>query len=154
MCPFSAKIVASVRDKLLPLLKDRPEQLSIVFRQTPQPVRASGRWLGSCAGRDWSRGRARWACLVRADTAQWHASSTLVHEAGIAVSRLAPEKFWTFSYALFADQAQYFDEPTADEPASKTRIRLADLAVKSAGVDKYQVRGRLTALLTASSSTS
>jgi len=54
------------------------------------------------------------------------------------VSRLAPSRFWTFSNALFEHQAEFFDEPCADEAPSKTRIRLADLAVKSAGVDKYQ----------------
>ena len=61
-----------------------------------------------------------------------------MHEAGIAVSRLAPSKFWAFSHALFEQQGQVFDEPCADEAPSKTRIRLADLAAKSAGVDKYQ----------------
>jgi hypothetical protein len=74
--------------------------------------------------------------ILRQTPQPWHASSTLVHEAGIAVSRLAPTKFWDFSFALFERQAEFFDEPTENEAPRKTRDRLAELAHASAGVNK------------------
>jgi hypothetical protein len=74
--------------------------------------------------------------ILRQTPQPWHASSTLVHEAGIAVSKLSPSKFWDFSWELFARQAEFFDEPTENEPPRKTRERLAELAHASAGVNK------------------
>lgn len=44
--------------------------------------------------------------ILRQTPQPWHASSTLVHQAALAVSRLAPEKFWEFSYALFDASSQ------------------------------------------------
>lgn len=35
--------------------------------------------------------------LFRQQIQPWHPSSTLVHEAGVAVLKLKPEKFWDFS---------------------------------------------------------
>jgi hypothetical protein len=35
--------------------------------------------------------------LFRQQIQPWHPSSTLVHEAGVAVLKLEPELFWTFS---------------------------------------------------------
>jgi hypothetical protein len=74
--------------------------------------------------------------ILRQIPQPWHASSTLVHEAAVAVSRLAPNKFWDFSYALFERQTEFFDEPTENETPRNTRIRLADLAHASAQVSK------------------
>lgn len=62
-----------------------------------------------------------------------------MHEAGIAVSRLAPGKFWDFSAALFAHQAEYFDVPVVAESRNDTYRRLAKLAASSAGVSEQEV---------------
>lgn len=68
----------------------------------------------------------------------WHPSSTLVHEAGAAVLKVAPEKFWEFSQALFKEQREYFDEKVVNEVRNDTYKRLAALAA-TVGVDKNKV---------------
>ncbi|KAJ5099121.1 hypothetical protein N7532_006122 [Penicillium argentinense] len=71
--------------------------------------------------------------IFRQHIQPWHPSSTLTHEAGAAVLRLAPEKFWDFSGALFKRQAEFFD----------TYKRLAQVA-GSVGVDERKVLDLLT----------
>lgn len=39
--------------------------------------------------------------LFRQQIQPWHPSSTLVHEAGVAVLKLQPSKFWDFSKVIF-----------------------------------------------------
>lgn len=68
----------------------------------------------------------------------WHPSSTLVHEAAVAVLRIAPDKFWDFSEALFKKQTEYFDEAVVDETRNQTYKRLAALA-GSVGIDEGKV---------------
>ena len=58
----------------------------------------------------------------------WHPSSTLAHEAGAAVLRLAPTKFYEFSNSLFEHQAEYFDVSVVHETRNETYQRLAKLA--------------------------
>ena len=66
--------------------------------------------------------------LFRQQIQPWHPSSTLVHEAGAAVLRLAPDKFWPFSEALFEHQKEYFDVNVVHEARNDTYKRLAKLA--------------------------
>lgn len=66
----------------------------------------------------------------------WHPSSTLVHEAAIAVSQLAPNKFWEFSSALFQKSEEYYDSSLWGESRKETYERLAELAYDSASIDK------------------
>lgn len=61
-----------------------------------------------------------------------------MHEAGAAVLRVAPEKFWCFSQALFKEQSEYFDEKVVDEVRNDTYKRLAALAA-TVGVDDKKV---------------
>ena len=68
----------------------------------------------------------------------WHPSSTLVHEAGAAVLRESPEKFWPFSKALFDQQKDYFDVNVVNEARNKTYERLAKLA-GGVGVDEKKI---------------
>lgn len=77
--------------------------------------------------------------VFRQQIQPWHPSSTLAHEAALAVQRLAPDRFWDFSAALFARQAEYFDEAVLAEPRNETYRRLAELAGSSAGVDAGEV---------------
>lgn len=72
--------------------------------------------------------------IFRHQIQPWHPSSTLVHEAGIAVSLIAPEKFWEFSDALFDVSTEYYDEAVYNESRIQTYKRLAELAEKSVGV--------------------
>jgi len=90
--------------------------------------------------------------VLRQTPQPWHASSTLVHEAGIAASHLslagapsaqaASDKFWKFSYALFEVSDQFYDEPVENETTAQTRSRLADLA-GSVGFDRSEFLDQL-----------
>lgn len=76
--------------------------------------------------------------IFRQHIQPWHPSSTLVHEAGAAVLRVAPEKFWDFSAALFKQQAEFFDARVVNEGRNKTYERLAKIAGQT-GVNESQV---------------
>ncbi|KAL2005011.1 hypothetical protein VTN00DRAFT_2861 [Thermoascus crustaceus] len=76
--------------------------------------------------------------IFRQHIQPWHPSSTLTHEAGAAVLKLAPNKFWDFSAALFKQQTNFFDVNTVNETRNKTYERLAKIA-GSVGVDENQV---------------
>lgn len=76
--------------------------------------------------------------LFRQQIQPWHPSSTLVHEAGAAVLRLAPDKFWPFSEALFEHQKDFFDVNVVHEARNDTYKRLAKLAV-SVGLEESKV---------------
>lgn len=76
--------------------------------------------------------------LFRQQIQPWHPSSTLVHEAGAAVLRLAPDKFWPFSQALFEHQKDFFDVNVVHETRNDTYKRLAKLA-GSIGLEESKV---------------
>lgn len=76
--------------------------------------------------------------IFRQQIQPWHPSSTLTHEAGAAVLRLAPEKFWEFSATLFQRQTEFFDVNVVNETRNKTYERLAKIA-GSVGVDEQKV---------------
>lgn len=73
--------------------------------------------------------------IFRPQIQPWHPSSTLTHEAGLAVLRLRPLRFWDFSAAVFAHQADFFDVNVVNEARNQTYARLARLAVHTAGLD-------------------
>lgn len=62
----------------------------------------------------------------------------MTHEAGAAVQRVAPEKFWPFSAKLFEKQTDFFDVNVVNETRNVTYGRLAKLAA-SVGVDEIKV---------------
>jgi hypothetical protein len=66
--------------------------------------------------------------IFRQQIQPWHPSSTLVHEAAVAVLRVAPEKFFAFSAALFEAQTDFFDVRVVNEARNQTYERLAKLA--------------------------
>jgi hypothetical protein len=90
--------------------------------------------------------KAKWGDKVqfifRQQIQPWHPSSTLVHEAGVAVLQTRPEKFWEFSKALFAKQTEYFDANVVHEPRNKIYERLAKLA-GTIGLDDKKIYGLL-----------
>ena len=63
-----------------------------------------------------------WFTEYRQQIQPWHPSSTLVHEAGVAVLQTQPDKFWEFSKALFDKQGDYFDVNVVNEPRNKTSV--------------------------------
>ncbi|KAI2622490.1 hypothetical protein GGR54DRAFT_598713 [Hypoxylon sp. NC1633] len=108
VCPFSAKQFATVYYAVVPLIK------------------SNAKWASGLQ------------IVLRQQVQPWHPSSTLVHEAGVAVLRLAPDRYWAFSDALFRDQLSYFDEAVVEEPRNATYKRLAKLAA-TVGVDETAV---------------
>ncbi|KAI2628046.1 hypothetical protein GGS26DRAFT_592192 [Hypomontagnella submonticulosa] len=108
VCPFSAKQFNTFYNAVVPLIKANPK------------------WAGNLE------------IIFRQQIQPWHPSSTLVHEAGVAVLRLAPHRYWDFSDALFKAQLQYFDEAVANETRNDTYKRLAKLGA-SVGVDEAQL---------------
>ncbi|CAK7262917.1 hypothetical protein SEPCBS119000_000219 [Sporothrix epigloea] len=78
-------------------------------------------------------GSGRVQFIFRHQVQPWHPSSTLVHEAGLAVQRAAaaagqPALFWDFSAALFREQKAYMDVNVVNEGRNATYRRLATLA--------------------------
>jgi hypothetical protein len=63
----------------------------------------------------------------------------MTHEAGLAVERVNPSKFWQFSIALFANQTRFYDSSTATETRLDMYKRLAKLAEESVGVKAEEV---------------
>lgn len=107
-CPFSAKLFRTLNAVVDPL------------------VRANPAWAST------------FSVIFRQQVQPWHPSSTLMHEAGLAVLRLAPDKFWAFSEALFAEQKGFFDVNVVNEKRNDTYKRLAEVAGK-VGVDAGEV---------------
>jgi protein-disulfide isomerase len=76
--------------------------------------------------------------IFRQQIQPWHPSSTLVHEAGVAVLQTNPDKFWEFSKALFDKQDEYFDVNVVNETRNHTYSRLSKLA-GSVGIDEKKI---------------
>ncbi|KLO08522.1 hypothetical protein SCHPADRAFT_908552 [Schizopora paradoxa] len=72
--------------------------------------------------------------IFRNQVQPWHSSSTLVHEAGLAVARVSPENFWPFSLKLFEQQTDFFDIPSSSRTPVQTREKLVDLAISIPGI--------------------
>lgn len=107
-CPFSAKMYRTLTGAVFPL------------------VRANPAWASSLS------------VVFRQQVQPWHPSSTLLHEAALAVLRLAPDRFWAFSGALFDEQKAFFDVSVVNETRNQTYRRLAKVAAK-VGVDEGKV---------------
>ncbi|KAG4025871.1 hypothetical protein MFRU_049g00420 [Monilinia fructicola] len=76
--------------------------------------------------------------IFRQQIQPWHPSSTLVHEAGVAVLTLSPSSFYSFSAALFQQQKDFFDVNVVNETRNATYKRLAKIAGE-VGVDEEKV---------------
>ncbi|KAF2036018.1 hypothetical protein EK21DRAFT_84393 [Setomelanomma holmii] len=76
--------------------------------------------------------------IFRQQIQPWHPSSTLVHEAGYAVQKVDPSKFYEFSALLFEKQTDFFDVNVVNETRNNTYKRLAQIAGR-VGVDEKKV---------------
>ncbi|KAI0474632.1 thioredoxin-like protein [Xylaria cf. heliscus] len=112
VCPFSARQFNTIYHVVAPLIRSNPA------------------WAGSVQ------------FILRQQIQPWHPSSTLAHEAAVAVLQAAPDKYWAFSDALFRDQKAYFDVSVVGETRNQTYRRLAVLAA-SVGVDEAAIYDRL-----------
>ncbi|KAF9462067.1 hypothetical protein BDZ94DRAFT_1220615 [Collybia nuda] len=98
VCPFSAKMALAIENILRPLLGP------------------DGKYDGKVK------------IIVRLQVQPWHSSSTLTHEAALAVARVSPGNFWPYSLSLFKNQDDYFDIPTSTLTPLQIRENLAQLA--------------------------
>jgi protein-disulfide isomerase len=112
-CPYSAKIFNTINQSLIPLISD------------------NSAWAPAVE------------LIFRQQIQPWHPSSTLMHEAALAVLQVAPSKFWDFSTALFKAQRDYFDVNVVNETRNTTYERLAKLAGSVSGVDGAKVLEKL-----------
>ncbi|TIA69611.1 hypothetical protein D6C76_07782 [Aureobasidium pullulans] len=80
--------------------------------------------------------------IFRQQIQPWHPSSTLVHEAAVAVLRTDSSKFWPFSAALFRKQTDFFDVKVVNETRNRTYQRLAQLAA-GVGLDEDEIYAML-----------
>lgn len=110
VCPFSAKIFKTLTTSVIP------------GTIHPSPTLSSSLQF-----------------IIRQQIQPWHPSSTLVHEAALAVNRLAPARFWDFSAALFDHQKEYFDVSLVGETRNQTYRRLAKLAHDAVGLGEEEV---------------
>ncbi|KIM25874.1 hypothetical protein M408DRAFT_25771 [Serendipita vermifera MAFF 305830] len=78
--------------------------------------------------------------ILRPHPQPWHASSTLVHEAALAVAKVAPASFWAYSLALFKAQESVYDIPTQSVPPAVTREKLAQLGKESGTLTDSEVQ--------------
>jgi hypothetical protein len=76
--------------------------------------------------------------IFRQQIQPWHPSSTLVHEAGVAVLKLEPSRFWDFSEKLFDAQKDYFDVNVVHETRNDTYKRLAKLGA-TVGINEEEM---------------
>lgn len=111
-CPFSSKLFLTLTNHVIPAIREKYN-----------------------GDKTWKSGI---TLIFRQQVQPWHPSSTLMHEAALAVLRLAPEKFWEFSTHLFSQQKSFFDVNVVNETRNATYKRLADLA-GHVGVDAAQV---------------
>ncbi|KAK3897533.1 hypothetical protein C8A05DRAFT_47891 [Staphylotrichum tortipilum] len=113
VCPFSAKIFKTLTTTTIPHIRSTPTLSSNL------------------------------QLIIRQQIQPWHPSSTLVHEAALAVQRLtsgSSAAFWAFSAALFDNQRAFFDEAVISETRNETYRRLAKLAAQSVeGVSEEEV---------------
>ncbi|KAI5798843.1 hypothetical protein EDC01DRAFT_688460, partial [Geopyxis carbonaria] len=66
--------------------------------------------------------------IFRHQVQPWHPTSTMVHEAALAVEKIDKTKFWEFSKALFENQVDYFDVNTANLSRNEVYQKLDTLA--------------------------
>ncbi|KAF7864077.1 hypothetical protein EAF04_007042 [Stromatinia cepivora] len=76
--------------------------------------------------------------IFRQQIQPWHPSSTLVHEAGVAVLALSPQNFYPFSASLFKQQKDFFDVNVVNETRNATYKRLAKIGGE-VGIDENKM---------------
>ncbi|KAG8745205.1 hypothetical protein FRC10_008517 [Ceratobasidium sp. 414] len=108
LCPYSAKIFFNAIDPILkPAFAD------------------SGKHAGKVK------------ILIRLQPQSWHGSSTFLHEAALAVGRVAPDRFWEYAAIVFKNQGTFFDIPASLLTPIQIREKLVALVPE--GVDKSKV---------------
>ncbi|EMR11404.1 hypothetical protein PNEG_00427 [Pneumocystis murina B123] len=74
--------------------------------------------------------------IISLQVQPWHPSSTLVHEAVLAVSKLSENRTVDFIAELFEHQEEYFDTALVEESRLNTYKRLSLLAENAINIDR------------------
>ncbi|KAG8811770.1 hypothetical protein FRC17_002330 [Serendipita sp. 399] len=64
--------------------------------------------------------------IFRPQVQPWWPSSSIVHEASLAVAHVAPTKWWSYALALFRNRTSFTDIPTSSLTPVQLRSKLAD----------------------------
>eukprot|EP00937_MAST-01D_sp_MAST-1D-sp2_P006643 g6643.t1 len=76
----------------------------------------------------------------------WHAQSSYMHEAALAVEQVDAGLYLPYAKELFAKQAQFFDDMVWDKSRSELYAELSALA-KGAGADEAAVAAKLARVI-------
>ncbi|TCD62091.1 hypothetical protein EIP91_007491 [Steccherinum ochraceum] len=71
--------------------------------------------------------------ILRQQVQPWHASGLFLHEAVLAVARVAPEFLWTYCLQLWEHQQEFMDEDTSVLTPVQIREKLIALATQIMG---------------------
>jgi len=112
VCPFSAKIFNNALDQLI----------------KPAVTEPGGRYD--------IYGKVK--VILRLHPQPWHGSSTFLHEAALAVLRVAPNAFWDYARVLFKHQEEFYDIPVSNLTPIQIRAKLVALG-KEADLDDTQI---------------
>eukprot|EP00158_Paraphelidium_tribonemae_P009042 Partr_v1_DN28753_c0_g1_i4_m63126 putative Conserved hypothetical protein len=66
--------------------------------------------------------------IFRNQIQPWHPQSPILHEASLAIARLAPSKFWKWSKILFDESSEFYDVHTVNLSRFQIVEKLAALA--------------------------
>ncbi|KAG8768804.1 hypothetical protein FRC16_006905 [Serendipita sp. 398] len=150
VCPYSGKSANAMETILKPLLESKyPNKVKVIFRPQPQPCeyRRRGMTNTSPCHRQVEKLTTSLVSFRYSNFSVGHSSSTLVHEAGLAVSKVAPNAFWQYSLALFKAQDQFYDVPASTMTPSQIREKLADLGKTSGTLSDQEVEAVKQALV-------
>jgi len=107
VCPFSAKLVNNALEPVIaPLITN------------------GGKYDGKVK------------VILRLQPQPWHASSMLLHEAALAATMAAPNKFFQYNKVLMDNQMDFYDKPASQLTPVQIRKKLVDLAKPVIGEDK------------------
>jgi len=117
LCPFSAKIILNAVDPVIKPL-----------------VTSGGKYEGKVK------------LILRLTPQPWHGSAMLLHEAALAVARVAPESFYQYTLVLMKKQTDFFDIPASKLTPLQIRAKLVSLASEVIGQEKAEVMADLLTL--------
>ncbi|KAG8770746.1 hypothetical protein FRC15_003923, partial [Serendipita sp. 397] len=77
--------------------------------------------------------------IFRPQVQPWWASSSIVHEASLAVSHVAPNVWWQYALALFRNRTSFTDIPTSTLSPIQLREKLADFGLEQGILTQAEV---------------
>ncbi|CAG8475175.1 1968_t:CDS:2 [Acaulospora colombiana] len=85
--------------------------------------------------------------IFRPQVQPWWPSSSIAHEASLAVAKVAPQSWWNYAVALFANRPSFTDVPTSTLTPPQLREKLANFGLETGTLTQDEVnavKGLLT----------